>query len=115
MTSAQDIYHARMRIMRQVRVLARDRSALDADVRRILAVCSCNNGFAPLSATSPSDLREQVIALSKFVSPELLALIPKYSSAVTKGSKLRSALNVVAARLTVQHACAQGSVGASCP
>lgn len=112
-TSAQDIYHARMRIMRRVRLLARDRPALLADVKRTFAACSCNNGFAAFSATSPSELREQVIALADTISADLLALIRKYSSSVNKGSHLRSALNVVAARLTVQQLGAVGSDGGS--
>lgn len=106
-TCAQDIYHARERIMRQVRMLARDRPALLADVKRILSVCSCWTGHLPFSASSPSELRAQIVTLADSVSNQLLELIPKYDSSVTKGSVdsvLRRAVNTVAARLAVQKA-----------
>jgi hypothetical protein len=110
-TSGQDIYHARMRIMRQVRMLARDRSAMLADVKRIFAPCSCSNGHAPFTASSPVELREQVVQLAQQVRRQLLELIPKYSASVTKGSTLRLAVNTVAARLTVQQPVAAATEG----
>ena len=84
-TCAQDIFHARERIMRQVRMLARDRPALLADVKRILSVCSCWAGHDALIANTPSELRAQVVALANSVSTALLELIPKYNSCMSKG------------------------------
>jgi hypothetical protein len=110
-TSGQAFYHARMRIMRQVRMLARHRSALLTDVKRHFAPCSCSNGHAPFTASSPIELREQVV---QQVSWQLLELKPKYSASVlplTKGSTLRLAVNTVAARLTVQQPVAVATEG----
>jgi hypothetical protein len=101
-TCAQDIFHAVQRIMRQVRLFARDRAALHADVKRILAPCSCNNGYAAFQAADPVDLRRQVVQLAEQVSLGLLALLTKYDKSVSKGSTMRATINTMAARLALE-------------
>jgi hypothetical protein len=99
---AQDIFHAVQRIMRQVRMFARDRAALHADVKRILAPCSCNNGYAAIQASNPVDLRQQVVQLAEQVSTGLLELQTKYDKSVSKGSTMRATINTMAARLALE-------------
>lgn len=101
-TSRQDIFDACTRITQQIRMLARHRPAILTNVKRIFAACSCSNGHALFSF--PAELREQVVQLSQRLRQQLLELIQKYRTSVTKGSTgsaLRLAVNTVPVWLAV--------------